>query len=256
MSFELIVLSLIASIMVAVIVVILYYMEKIRTYVGVFFVYFSLAMMLTMFLGASIYLFSPSTLSLAIAFGINMAVMITTLAYFFTIAEELVNKSFNGLNIHIISFSVLVVLNEILMGSTFGIAQFGREYFITPYDAFYYSINSYWFFYPMMAEMLAFYLIHYIKGMVYKELFPLIGVAAFPPTAFSYFQWFYSATFFSLAFSTIGILTSKGIWRYVYLGVIIGVLLNFINAIPYDLIIITSMVMYYSHILSATLTRH
>jgi hypothetical protein len=42
----------------------------------------------------------------------------------------------------------------------------------------------------------------------------------------------------------------------VYLGVIIGVLLNFINVIPYDLIIITSMVMYYSHILSVTLTRH
>ncbi|MEM0305325.1 MAG: hypothetical protein QW685_10035 [Saccharolobus sp.] len=250
MMVNLLILSLIASLMVAIIVLILYYIEKIRTYVGVFFIYFSLIMMITMFLGASIYLYSPSNLTLAIAFAINMSIMIVLIVYFFIIAKKLIHKPFNGEKPHVVVFSFLVVLNEILMGSTFGIAQFGSEYFSTPYNAFYYSINSYWFFYPMMAEMLAFYIIHYIRGLQYKELLPLIGIAAFPPTVFNYPNWFYSALIFSLIFSVLGVLSSR---KYIYLALAITILLNFVNAIPYDILIIASMTWYYSQILSITL---
>jgi hypothetical protein len=69
--------------MVIIIVLILYYIEKIKTYVGVFFIYFSLVMMITMFIGASVYLISPSTLWLAIAFGINTFTMIPLIVYFY-----------------------------------------------------------------------------------------------------------------------------------------------------------------------------
>ncbi|AOL16787.1 hypothetical protein BFU36_08800 [Sulfolobus sp. A20] len=249
-------LFLVASLMVAIIVIILYYMEKIKTYIGVFFIYFSLAMMLTMFIGASIYLFSPSSTSLAIAFGVNMAIMISALAYFFIIAEEIAKIRFNGQRIHVVFFSILVVINEILMGTTFGLAEFGSVRFSTPYDAFYNSVNSYWFFYPMMAEMLAFYLIHYLRGLTFREIFPLIGVAAFPPTAFNYTDWFYSAVVLSLGFSALGILSSKRLLRYIYSALALTILLTLINPIPYDALIITSMIIYYNYILTSTLTKH
>jgi len=248
-SDELIVLSFIASIMVIIIVLILYYIEKIKTYVGVFFIYFSLVMMITMFIGASVYLISPSTLWLAIAFGINTFTMIPLIVYFLLKVSKFSNTKFNRERLHIVIFSLLLVLNEILMGSTFGIAQFGPSKFSTLYYAFYYSINSYWFFYPMMAEMLVLYLLHYLRGLTYREVFPLIGVAAFPPTAFDYQDWFYSALIFSLGFSVFGIMISKDLWRYVYSVLAVCILILFFNTIAYDVAIITSMILYYINLL-------
>ncbi|WP_422398137.1 hypothetical protein [Sulfolobus tengchongensis] len=235
--------------MVGIIILILYYIEKIKTYVGVFFIYFSLIMMITMFVGASLYLFYPSTSSLAIAFGINAFLMIPLIAYFLMTIRKLVNRHFRGERTHIVFFSILLVVNEVLMGSTFGIAQFGPSRFITPYYAFYYSINSYWFFYPMMAEMLALYILHYLKGLTYREVFPLIGAVAFPPTAFDYSEWFYSALIFSLGFSLVGVISSKKIWRYMYSALAVAILLLLINPIPYDILIIISMILYYLYLL-------
>lgn len=231
--------------MVAIIVLILFYIEKIRTYVGVFFVYFSLTMMIAMFVGASIYLLYPSRVSLAIAFGINTFIMIPLIAYFLLKIAKLANTPFRGERTHVVIFSILLVLNEILMGTTFGIAQFGFSRFSNLYYSLYFSINSYWFFYPMMAEMLALYLLHYLKGSINRELFPLIGLATFPPTAFDYQEWFYSALIFSLAFSILGSILSKRLWRYVYLMLILSELILLINAIPYDIAIAISMILYY-----------
>lgn len=249
------ILSLFASVMVAFIVLILYYIEKIKTYIGVFFIYFGLLMMLTMFIGAVIYLYSPSNTSLAIAFGVNMAIMVSVLAYFFIVAEKIASQRFNGEKKHILSFAILVVLNEILMGTTFSLAQFGLKYFLTLYDAFNTSINSVWFFYPMMAEMLAIYLIHYLKGFYFKELFPLIGIATFPPTVFNFTDWVYSSLVLSLGFSLLGVLTAKNIWRYIYIVLAIGTITTLLNPVPYDLIIIFSMILYYRYVLSATQTN-
>ncbi|QGA53218.1 hypothetical protein GFS03_00685 [Sulfolobus sp. E5-1-F] len=246
---ELIVLPFIASIMIIIIILILYYIEKIKTYVGVFFIYFSLIMMITMFIGASVYLISPSTLSLAIAFGINTFIMIPLIVYFLLNIRNFVNKKFNRERVHIVIFSLLLVLNEVLMGLTFGIAQFGPSKFSTLYYAFYYSINSYWFFYPMMAEMFALYLLHYLRGLTYREVFPLIGVATFPPTIFDYQEWFYSAIIFSLGFSTFGVIFSKNFWRYVYSVLAVCILILLFNPIAYDLVIIVSMILYYIYLL-------
>ncbi|NON61925.1 hypothetical protein, partial [Acidianus sp. RZ1] len=228
---------------------ILYYITKIRTYIGLFFSYFALLMMLTMFLGASIYLYSPSNVSLAVAFAVNMGVMITVLAYFFAIAENISERKLHVSSIHVYSISLLAVLNEVLMGSTFGLAQFGSRLFSTPYNAFYYSINSYWFFLPMMSEMIGFYVIHYLRGLQYPYLLPLVGVTAFPPTAFNVSNWFPFAVIMTLGISAYGVFFSKRRdWKYVYLSLIVTGVILIINALPYDLNVVIAMTLYYSSI--------
>ncbi|WP_238842131.1 hypothetical protein [Sulfolobus sp. E11-6] len=162
MDTPLILLSFFASIMALAIATILYSVAIVSTKIGTFFLYFSLTMMLTMLIGASIYLFSPSNETFGIAFGINMASMILLLGYFFAVAENLAERmNFNGY--HFYTLSALAVINEVLMGLTFGLAQFGAKPFSTIILGLYNSLNSYWFFYPMMAEMLSLYLIAYIK---------------------------------------------------------------------------------------------
>jgi len=91
--------------------------------------------------------------------------------------------------------------------------------------------------------------LHYLRGLTYREVFPLIGVAAFPPTAFDYQDWFYSALIFSLGFSVFGIMISKDLWRYVYSVLAVCILILFFNTIAYDVAIITSMILYYINLL-------
>ncbi|MEJ2775341.1 hypothetical protein WIW90_03770 [Sulfolobaceae archaeon RB850M] len=69
-----------------------------------------------------------------------MAVMVTALAYFFTIAVELIHKKLEKPLYSCIFLPNFVVLNEKFMGSAFGIAQFANNpfsalfglHFITP----------------------------------------------------------------------------------------------------------------------------
>lgn len=256
---SLLLLSLIAYAMVAIIILILYFTTRIKTFIGLFFLYFSLAMMLTMFLGASIYIYSPSNTTLAIAFAINMALMIFLLTYFFAIAENISERSLTNNPINIYGISVLLVANEVLMSTTFGLAQFGPKYFSSAYGAFYYTINSYWFFYPMMAEMLGFYLIHYVKGQQFQQLLPLVGVTAFPPTAFNVQDWFPFALVLTLGASAYGMFLNRKRerlwWFYIYLSLIFTSLLLLVNAIPYDINVIIAMVMYYATILFQTFEK-
>jgi hypothetical protein len=241
--------------MVAVILLILFYIVRIRTYVGMFFAYFGLAMMLTMFVGASVYLYSPSNTSLAVAFGVNMAVMLGLLTYFFAIAEDMQKKKLTHTSLNTMSVSLLLVTNEVFMSTAFGLAQFGPKLFSSPYGSFYYTVNSYWFFYPMMAEMLGFYLIHYLKGEQFPQLLPLVGVTSFPPTAFNTQGWFPFAVAVSLGASGYGFAYSfkgRGLWTYIYASLLITTALLLVTPIPYDVDIVVTMVLYYYAILSKT----
>ena len=91
-------LILVASLMVVAIVIILYLVEKVRNYAGFWFIIFLLVMMVSMFVSASIYLNSPSSLSLALAFLTNSIVMVAFLVPFFIKAKELALRRYNGKN--------------------------------------------------------------------------------------------------------------------------------------------------------------
>ncbi|AWR99157.1 hypothetical protein [Metallosphaera hakonensis] len=237
-------LIILASLMVTAIVGLIYAVFKVTTKIGLFFVYFGFLMMLFMLVGASIYLFKPTETSLGIAVGINMVSMILLIGYFFAVAEQLSEK-INLRWYHYYSLSVFVVVNELMMGLTFGLAQFGVAQFSTVISGLYYSFNSYWFFYPMMAEMLFIYLIALSKGINNTELFPLIGVATFPPVIFQdLLIWRYISLFMTLGFSAVGLMF-KGRWRYLYILIIVGVVSTLITPWLFDLAIALSMVEYY-----------
>jgi hypothetical protein len=233
-----------SSLMVAVIVVLLYYVYRVITKLGVFFLYFSFVMMAFMLVGASVYLYSPSETSLGVAVGVNMASMILLLAYFFAVAERL-TEEFTMREVHYYSLAGLVVLNEGLMGLTFGLAQFGRTPFSDLALALYNSLNSYWFFYPMMAEMLSLYFILLSRRRAPLELFPLIGITAFPPTIFTgLLIWRYTALVMGLGMSALG-LTFKSRLRLLYIVTILGVITTVYTPWLFDTSIIAGMVLYY-----------
>ncbi|MCH1771239.1 MULTISPECIES: hypothetical protein [Metallosphaera] len=235
----------IASLMVAIIVALLYYVFKVTTKIGTFFLYFAFFMMAFMLVGASIYLFNPTETNLGIAVGVNMASMILLLGYFFAVAERLTERiEFKWY--HYYSLSGLVVVNEALMGLTFGLAQFGVKSFSSLVSAVDNSLNSYWFFYPMMAEMLSLYLISLSRGRNNLSLFPLIGISTFPPVIFqNLLIWRYFSLIASLGFSVVGI-TFKGYWRYIYVVLALGSLLSIITPWLFDLGILAGMIEYYA----------
>ncbi|MCG3109062.1 hypothetical protein L3N51_01352 [Metallosphaera sp. J1] len=243
-SVNIVLLMGIASLMVAVIVVLLYYVFKVTTKIGTFFLYFAFLMMAFMLIGASIYLFNPTETNLGIAVGVNMASMILLLGYFFAVAERLTDRiEFKWY--HYYSLSGLVVFNEGLMGLTFGLAQFGVRSFSSPVSALDNSLNSYWFFYPMMAEMLSLYLISLSRGKNNLSLFPLIGISTFPPVIFeNLLIWRYFSLVASLGFSVVGI-AFKGKWRYIYVLLALGSLLSLITPWLFDVGIISGMIQYY-----------
>lgn len=240
----------IASVMVVVIVAILYMSERVKNYAGLYLVYFLLGMMAIMFLSAIYYLYYPSSLSLALAFLTNSIYMVSLLVPFFLIAKKLASKEYRGG--HEIYISVLAVINEFLMGYTFNLAYLGRTYFENTLDVFNYSVNSFWFFYPMMAEMLSLYIINYIRnGNVRKDLFPLIGIATFPPILLAVPYWVYSTIAITLGLCLIGLFNSKEMGlRIVYLILVIGTLLTFFTPYLYELAILSGMVLYYQKVLN------
>jgi len=61
---------------------------RIKSNVGLFLVYFVLIMMVSMFIGALIYLFSPTNVSLAEAIIINNGLMLFLLVYLFLNAKN------------------------------------------------------------------------------------------------------------------------------------------------------------------------
>jgi len=116
--------------MVVAIVVILYLVERVRNYAGFWFMTFLLLMMISMFVGASIYLNSPSNVSLALAFLTNSIVMIAFLTPFLLKIKDLASRSYNGKDDGLIS--ALAILNEVTMGYTFELAQYGKSVFSNP----------------------------------------------------------------------------------------------------------------------------
>lgn len=241
-------LSLIASVMVFVIVYTLYsMMYRIKSNMGLFLVYFVLIMMVSMFIGALIYLFTPTNISLAEAIIINNGLMLVLFVYLFLNAKKLA-KRLDLSPFHSLSVSTLTVVNEILMGATFSLASFGITYFSSLSSSILVTLNSYWFFYPMMAEMLSLYLIDYAKGKVRKELFPVIGITTFPPTLFNFSQWVYSSIVIDLVLSLLGIINSKGVWRYIYLLTAISVISTAVTPIFFDLVVVAVMILFYFYL--------
>ncbi|BCU70340.1 hypothetical protein [Stygiolobus caldivivus] len=246
---ELLLFSSIASVMVIGIVLILYLFERIKNYAGLFLVYFLLGMMISMFLSAIYYLYYPSSISIAIAFLTNSIYMVSLLVPFFLNAKRLASKEYNGG--HEIYVSTLAVVNEFLMGYAFNLAYLGKNYFENGIDIFNYSIDSYWFFYPMMAEMLSLYIINYMKNeSVRRDLFPLIGIATFPPILLNETYWIYSTVIISLGLCFIGVISSKDkTIKIVYLALAIGTVLTFYTSLLYEVLILVGMVMYYQKVL-------
>jgi hypothetical protein len=234
--------------MVVAIVIILYLVEKVRNYAGFWFIIFLLVMMISMFVSASIYLNSPSSLSLALAFLTNSIVMVAFLVPFFIKAKELALRRYNGKNDSLTS--ALAVLNEVIMGYTFELAQYGKSIFSSPLSYFTLSINNYWFYYSMMAEMFTLYLIYYLRGVkreVLTQIFPIVGITASPPILLDNKVWFYSSLLMSLGFCALGF---RSRLNYLYVAMAIALLTTFFTPVIYELILLYSMYTYYTIVFS------
>jgi hypothetical protein len=234
--------------MVVAIVIILYLVEKVRNYAGFWFIIFLLVMMISMFVSASIYLNSPSSLSLALAFLTNSIVMVAFLVPFFIKARGLALRRYNGKNDSLIS--ALAVLNEVIMGYTFELAQYGKSIFSNPLSYFTLSINNYWFYYSMMAEMFTLYLIYYLRGVkreVLTQIFPIVGITASPPILLDNKVWFYSSLLMSLGFCALGF---RSRLNYLYVAMAIALLTTFFTPVIYELVLLYSMYTYYTIVFS------
>ncbi|BCU67730.1 hypothetical protein HS7_11670 [Sulfolobales archaeon HS-7] len=241
------ILASIAGVMVAIIVFLLYEALKTTTLLHLLLVYFGFFMMIVMFISAFIYLENPSRFSIGVAIAFSNVTMIGFLVYLF---DKVRKKSFSGLTTGtLIVLSILAVLSEVTMSLTFGVVYYGVHAFGTLYSSFYYAVNSPWFFYPMMTEMISLFLIEYVSGTTHRELLPLIGIAAFPPTIFDFNQWVYTAVVMSIVFSVLGIISSKDELRLVYVLIGISAILTERWAIPYDVVILISMTVYYFFLL-------
>ncbi|AWR96932.1 hypothetical protein DFR86_04735 [Acidianus sulfidivorans JP7] len=245
-----------ASIMVTAIAGIIYYTEmKTRTYVQLFFSFFVLIMMYLMLVGAIVYLYSPSTFSLGIAVAINMIPMIIILALFFSIAENLSRQIILTRKINI-AFSLLLVLNEALMGGVFSLAQLGISVFKNVVVDISIPLNSVWFFYPMMIEMLFTIILSSTlsKDTFYNLIyfaFPAIGVAAFPPTILNFNLWIFSALGIDMIFVIYGILKANKEWKILYSLLMISLIPIIFNFyIFFGIMMSVIMVFYYYTILS------
>jgi len=241
-------LILVASLMVVAIVIILYLVEKVRNYAGFWFIIFLLVMMISMFVSASIYLNSPSSLSLALAFLTSSIVMVAFLVPFFIKARELALRRYNGKNDSLTS--ALAVLNEVIMGYTFELAQYGKSIFSDPLSYFTLSINNYWFYYSMMAEMFTLYLIYYLRGVkreVLTQIFPIVGITASPPILLDDKVWFYSSLLMSLGFCALGF---RSRLNYLYVAMAIALLTTFFTPVIYELVLLYSMYTYYTIVFS------
>lgn len=247
---SLLLLVFLASIMVVAIIGVIYYIEnKLNTYIHLFFSYFILIMMALMLVGAIIYLSSPSNVTLGIAVAINMISMIVILAFFFSVAENL-SKQITLSSKILYSLASLLVLNEALMGTTFSLAEFGKSYFFSITEDMAISLNSIWFFYPMMIEMLFTLVIGIVNfnqiGDYVYYVIPLIGIAAFPPTVLNFNVWIYSALAIDIFLAIYGIMKSKLIWKILYAILIITLIPILFNInIFFGLGIAISMVYFY-----------
>lgn len=248
---SLILLSILASVMVISIIATIYFIErKIKTLVHVFFTYFILIMMLFMLVGAFIYLYSPSETTMGVAVAINMISMIVILAYFFSQAENL-SKETKMTQSVLAPLAVLLVVNEVMMGAVFSLSQLGVSNFSTLYSALNNSLNSVWFFYPMMAEMVATVLIIFtsIPEVDLKDVIPLIGITTFPPTVFRIPIWVYTSVVFDTAFAILGIVKGKREWKILYFTILISTLaVIFNNYLVFAFAIAGSMVYFYDFI--------
>ncbi|ARM75558.1 hypothetical protein [Acidianus manzaensis] len=250
-----------ASIMVTTIIGVIYYTEtKVENYTQLFFSFFVLIMMSLMLIGAIVYLYSPSTFSLGIAVAINMISMIIILAFFFSVAENLSKQVIitNKINI---TFSILIVINEALMGGAFSLAQLGKYAFSNAVTDISISLNSIWFFYPMMIEMLftivlgIFLSKNEFYDLIYFAL-PLIAVSAFPPTILNFSLWTYSAIGIDIIFVAYGILKSNKTWKILYSILTLSLIPIIFNIdIFFGSIMSILMVFYYFSILPDLRTR-
>ncbi len=247
---SLLLLIILASIMVSAIIGTIYYIEnKVNTYVHLFFSYFILIMMALMLIGAIIYLYSPSNLSLGIAVAINMVSMIIILAFFFSVAENLSKQVTTSPKI-LYSLSSLLVLNEALMGAAFSLAEYGNTYFLSVIEDINVSLNNVWFFYPMMVEMLFTIVIiilnfNQLEDYIYYVI-PLIGIAAFPPTILNFNIWIYSALVIDIFFAAYGFLKSNSAWKVIYSILVISMIPIIFNVnLFFGLAISISMVYFY-----------
>ncbi|BBG23062.1 hypothetical protein IC006_0346 [Sulfuracidifex tepidarius] len=251
---SLVTLVVIASLMVLAIIGVIYFVErKMQTYTHVFMAEFFMLMMATMFVGAMIYLYNPSTFSLGIGVGINMVSMIIALAAFFSVVDNLSRPIKDKRIFPLISLSI--VIDEILMGSTFQLAESGK--FVSPIQGIDSSLNSVWFFYPMMTEMLFLFLVK-LNGLSGNKLplylLPVIVVTAMPPTLLQVPLWRYYSIFIDIAFLGYGMISSSiPSWRVLYALIGIGIVSTFLGTgIPFGISLSVSMIYYYYSIFSSS----
>lgn len=172
---------------------------------------FVLVMMATMFLGAGAYISSPGEVTLAYAVGGNMFAMVIGLVIILnSFSEEAEERRFNRKKWTPV-FSILLIFNEALMGFVFHEAQSGLSLDSSALGASVgtvnAAVNTYWFFTPMMAEMVSAITLvkNRSKGLngVYVGL---VGATAFPPTLIDSKSWVpigFALTLAALAYSLV-----------------------------------------------------
>jgi hypothetical protein len=174
---------------------------------------FGVAMMVSMFVAAAVYIASPSGLVLAYAVGANMLVMVVGLVYILSGLDAAEVRGFNR-RAYTKYFTALILVNEASMGFVFVEAQ-GQAAWLTtaplrviPANVVASSVNTYWFFVPLFFEMLS--------AAYYSKIFTRNGMEVYyavmastllSPTLFKTVYWELVGLIVLLALS--GYLSSK-----------------------------------------------
>jgi len=198
MEFDLMInlpLIIIAALMAVYIAYSVKWFEQAKSYLRYAINIFVLAMMASMFVGATIYYLQPSFQNLWIAIGFNQLVMwIAAIPILSSLIGEERGKPIKRKSITTLIFLVLV--NEFFMGWAFGLITQPDLYSInlmlsSPLTLFANVINSYWFIFPMGTEMiLTTYLLKKgtFRGFLIVALFQAL-IMIFTPTAISSDLW-------------------------------------------------------------------
>jgi len=204
------ILLVIACSMVALIAWVIRFAPVLVYYTQLFVILFVLTMMVSMFLGASVYLFYPSSLSLSAILGENMFVMVLGLIYVFENLQRPA-KTVSGVWWRF-ALAILIVLNEFLMGFVFNTAQNGASILKLGSDFLKSlvndSVNNYWFFLPLAAELVS------VKKITKRLFYVFLAASmAFSPTILTSKLW-HEASMIATAALWVGFFFGIKRWRY------------------------------------------
>lgn len=194
-------LSIIASLMVIYIVYSIKWFDEVKNALKYSINLFVLAMMGSMFVGATIYYIYPSFESFWIAIGFNQMIMwIAAIPILSSLIGGERDSIVKRKNVAALIF--LIFVNEFFMGWTFGLLTNPSLYSLelmlsSPITLFANVITSYWFIFPMGAEMILTTFL--LRKDTFKEFLTVVifqsAIMIFTPTAIESEIWMYYSSY-------------------------------------------------------------